>query len=49
MDPVVITREDTVKVMANKRSLQMVRFREPNYFYRDLAEVMQVLPQRKLT
>ena len=49
MDPVVITPEDTVKVVANKRSLQMVRFREPNYFYRDLAEVMQVLPQRKLT
>jgi NAD+ kinase len=49
MDPVVITHADTVKVVANKRSLQMVRFREPNYFYRDLAEVLQVLPQRKLT
>ncbi|MGB4595710.1 MAG: NAD(+)/NADH kinase [Anaerolineaceae bacterium] len=49
MDPVVMTHEDTVKVVANKRSLQMVRFREPNYFYRDLAEVLQVLPQRKLT
>lgn len=49
MDPVVIGHEDTVKVVANKRSLLMVRFREPNYFYRDLAEVMQVSPQRKLT
>lgn len=49
MDPIVMTRDDTVKVVANKRSLLMVRFREPNYFYRDLAEVMQVLPQRRLT
>ncbi len=49
MDPVVMTQADMVKVVANKRSLQMVRFREPNYFYRDLAEVMQVQPQRKLS
>lgn len=48
MDPVVIYPEDMVKVTANKQSLWMVRFREANYFYRDLSEVLQVQPQRKL-
>lgn len=49
MKPLTMTNADWVEVKANQRSLLMVRFGEPNYFYRDLAEVMQVLPRRKTT
>lgn len=44
MAPVEMTPEDYVRVTANTHSLQMVRFGEPNYFYRDLAEVLHINP-----
>lgn len=42
--PVTLGKEDSVRVTANKYSLQMVRFGEPNYFYRGVAAMMQNNP-----
>ncbi|MFZ3150978.1 MAG: NAD(+)/NADH kinase [Anaerolineaceae bacterium] len=42
--PITMGNEDSVRVTANKHSLQMVRFGEPNYFYRGVAAMMQNNP-----
>ena len=39
-----INPENNVRITANKKSLRMVRFGEPNYFYRDLAGLLQRNP-----
>jgi len=44
MDPIPLSADDTVQVAANQHSLRMVRFGEPNYFYRDLADVLHRNP-----
>lgn len=44
MYPVQLQEGDRIKIQANQQSLLMVRFGEPNYFYRDLASVMQRNP-----
>ncbi len=44
MDPVLLEEGDRVHIYANRHSLQMVRFGEANYFYRNLAAVMQRNP-----
>ncbi len=44
MDPVLLAQGDRVHIQANRHSLHMVRFGEPNYFYRNLAAVMQRNP-----
>ena len=44
MDPVLLEEGDRVHLYANRHSLQMVRFGEANYFYRNLAAVMQRNP-----
>lgn len=44
MEPVPLKNGDRVHVRANKQSLHMLRFGEPNYFYRDLAAMMQRNP-----
>jgi len=44
MDPVLLAEGDRVHIRANQHSLYMVRFGEPNYFYRNLAAVMQRNP-----
>ncbi len=48
MRPIEIGNNDRVVVSANKNSLKMVRFGEPNYFYRDLATVMRLYPILKI-
>ena len=42
--PLSINPENNVRITANKKSLRMVRFGEPNYFYRDLAGILQRNP-----
>jgi len=42
--PLSINPENNVRITANKKSLRMVRFGEPNYFYRDLADLLQRNP-----
>lgn len=42
--PLTIGPENSICVTANKKSLLMVRFGEPNYFYRDLAGLLQRNP-----
>lgn len=42
--PLSISPENSVRITANKKSLRMVRFGEPNYFYRDLAGLLQRNP-----
>jgi len=42
--PLSINPENNVRITANKKSLRMVRFGEPNYFYRDLAGLLQRNP-----
>lgn len=42
--PLSINLENSVRITANKKSLRMVRFGEPNYFYRDLAGLLQRNP-----
>jgi len=44
MTPVLLEDGDRVHIRANQHSLYMVRFGEPNYFYRNLAAVMQRNP-----
>lgn len=44
MTPITIGPENSIRVSANKKSLRMVRFGEPNYFYRDLAGLLQRNP-----
>lgn len=44
MEPVTLNPEDKVFIRANQNSLCMVRFGEPNYFYRRLADLMQNNP-----
>lgn len=44
MDPVPLVVGDRIHIRANQQSLHMVRFGESNYFYRDLAAVMQRNP-----
>ena len=44
MAPVMLENGDRVRILANQHSLHMVRFGEPNYFYRNLAAVMQQNP-----
>lgn len=44
MQPVMLAEGDRVHISANQHSLHMVRFGEPNYFYRDLAAVIQQNP-----
>jgi NAD+ kinase len=48
MRPIYLSDTDRVVVSANKNSLKMVRFGEPNYFYRDLAAVMRLNPILKI-
>lgn len=42
--PISIGPENSIRITANKKSLVMVRFGEPNYFYRDLAGLLQRNP-----
>jgi NAD+ kinase len=42
--PISIGPENSIRVTANKKSLLMARFGEPNYFYRDLAGILQRNP-----
>jgi len=42
--PFSVNPENNVRITANKKSLRMVRFGEPNYFYRDLAGLLQRNP-----
>ena len=42
--PLTMGPENSVRITANKKSLRMVRFGEPNYFYRDLAGILQRNP-----
>lgn len=42
--PLSVNPENNVRITANKKSLRMVRFGEPNYFYRDLAGLLQRNP-----
>jgi len=44
MDPIMLAEGDRIHIQANQHSLLMVRFGEPNYFYRNLAAVMQRNP-----
>lgn len=44
MGPVALKPNDFVHIAANLNSLRMVRFGEPNYFYRRLAAMMQNNP-----
>ena len=44
MDPVPLLEGDRIHISANQQSLHMIRFGEQNYFYRDLAAVMQRNP-----
>ena len=44
MTPITIGPENSIRVSANKKSLRMVRFGEANYFYRDLAGLLQRNP-----
>lgn len=44
MKPVVMNEDEYVRVQVNEHSLYMVRFGEANYFYRNLAAVMQHNP-----
>ncbi len=48
MPPIYLSNTDRVVVSANKNSLKMVRFGEPNYFYRDLATVLRLNPILKI-
>lgn len=48
MRPIYLNNSDRVVVSCNKNSLKMVRFGEPNYFYRDLATVMRLNPILKI-
>ena len=48
MAPVLLEDGDRVHILANQHSLYMVRFGEPNYFYRNLAAVMQRNPILKM-
>ena len=47
-DPILMHNEDKVLVTANKKSLQMVRFQEPNFFYRNLTAYMENNPITKI-
>ena len=47
MPPLPLSPESSVRVTANKKPLRMVRFDEPNYFYRDLADMLQRNPTLK--
>ena len=44
MAPVALEEGDRICIQVNPQSLQMVRFGEPNYFYSNLAAVMQQNP-----
>jgi len=44
MTPLTINPNNSIRVTANSKSLMMVRFGESNYFYRDLADVLQRNP-----
>ena len=44
MTPLTINPNNSIRVTANSKSLMMVRFGEANYFYRDLADVLQRNP-----
>ena len=44
MDPIMLAEGDRIHIQANQHSLLMVRFGESNYFYRNLAAVMQRNP-----
>ena len=48
MAPVLLEDGDRVHILANQHSLYMVRFGEPNYFYRNLAAAMQRNPILKM-
>jgi len=47
IDPLRLNETDSVRVTANQHSLKMVRFGEPNYFYRRLATVLYDNPALK--
>ncbi len=47
IDPIRLNDNDAVRVTANQHSLKMVRFGEPNYFYRRLATVLYDNPALK--
>lgn len=47
IDPIRLNANDCVRVTANRHSLKMVRFGEPNYFYRRLATVLHDNPALK--
>jgi len=46
--PITIGPEESIRITANKKSLVMVRFSEHNYFYRDLASLLQRNPILKM-
>lgn len=46
--PITIGPEDSIRITGNNKSLVMVRFSEHNYFYRDLADLLQRNPILKM-
>lgn len=46
--PITIGPAESIRITANKKSLVMVRFSEHNYFYRDLASLLQRNPILKM-
>jgi NAD+ kinase len=43
-EPLQVTNGDHVEVKANKKSLRMIRFEDPGYFYRNLTAYMEHNP-----
>jgi NAD+ kinase len=47
-EPLALTSGDTVQVSANQKSLHMVRFQDPGYFYRNLTAYMEHNPSTSI-
>ncbi|MFH1445985.1 MAG: NAD(+)/NADH kinase [Chloroflexota bacterium] len=47
-DPVIMHNDDQILVTANKKSLKMVRFQDPGYFYRNLTAYMEHNPMTSI-
>jgi NAD kinase len=43
-DPLQMVSGDCVQVTANEKSLHMIRFQDPGYFYRNLTAYMEHNP-----
>lgn len=47
-DPIIMHNDDQVLVAANNKSLKMVRFQDPGYFYRNLTAYMEHSPMTSI-